>query len=133
MTEERKKFTLAQEAVMAEVEAALTQAQRSAPQVSPDFMARIAAQGAAMQPQAVAARPVEAVTPPVGFWAALAAAIGGWPTMSGLALATIAGVWIGAAPPDSLTNLASSVLGAELGSGVTINLLGDNDLFELEG
>lgn len=37
--------------------------------------------------------------------------IGGWPSFSGLAAATVAGVWIGAVQPAALTNLSSGLWG----------------------
>jgi hypothetical protein len=52
--------------------------------------------------------------------------IGGWPSLSGLAAATAAGVWIGFAPPASLSDVTSAVLGDDLSVSVFSmeNLLG---------
>lgn len=44
--------------------------------------------------------------------------IGGWPSLSGLAAATVAGVWIGFAPPASLSDVTSVVLGDSLSVSV---------------
>lgn len=41
-----------------------------------------------------------------GLLAGLAAALGGWPAVAGLASAAVAGLWIGAAQPSLLTGVA---------------------------
>jgi len=38
--------------------------------------------------------------------------IGGWPSFGGLAAATVAGVWIGVAPPDALADVSAGFLGS---------------------
>jgi len=45
-----------------------------------------------------------------GLIAGLIAAIGGWPSLAGLATATIAGVWIGFSNPEMLTDTSVSGL-----------------------
>lgn len=71
------------------------------------------------------ARPV--VRP--SFGAMLRDAIGGWPTFSGLAAATVAGVWIGVAQPASLTDLSAGLWGGT----IEVPLL-ESDIFAgLEG
>ena len=40
--------------------------------------------------------------------------IGGWPSLSGLAAATVAGVWIGVSPPDALGDLSAGLWGATI-------------------
>ncbi len=40
--------------------------------------------------------------------------IGGWPTFSGLAAATVAGLWIGVAPPAALSDLSAGIWGATI-------------------
>jgi hypothetical protein len=40
--------------------------------------------------------------------------IGGWPTFSGLAAATVAGFWIGVAPPVALSDLSAGIWGATI-------------------
>lgn len=37
-----------------------------------------------------------------GLWSRLLAALGGWPALGGLAAASVAGLWIGLAPPSGL-------------------------------
>ena len=58
-----------------------------------------------------------------GLLAGLVNALGGWPAMAGLATAAVAGVWIGAAPPDGLTAVAQQMMG-----GDTATLMIDVDL-----
>lgn len=91
-----------------------------------DLMARLMADATRSAPMrvlpAVAVKPVGGLT---GFLAAL----GGWPVLGGLAMATLAGLWIGIAPPDRLNDFAASVLGEQ----VTVSLFPDDDPFELEG
>lgn len=55
---------------------------------------------------------LSALPPPGGatrrdtsIWRRLVAGLGGWPALTGLAGAAVAGVWIGVAQPDSLTAL----------------------------
>lgn len=40
-------------------------------------------------------------------------ALGGWPAISSLATATVAGVWVGISPPEELSLAAQSYLGLE--------------------
>ncbi len=49
--------------------------------------------------------------PQPGLWDSLLDAIGGWPSFSGLAAATVAGLWIGVAPPDAVTNVTDVLWG----------------------
>ncbi len=100
-----------------------------APVPGDDLMTRILADAA------IAMRPVAAQMPTPGVapqpvrsgWRGTLAAIGGWPALGGMALATMAGVWIGVAPPDSLTTLASGVWGET----VALQLYPDDDPFGL--
>ncbi|MBU2992692.1 hypothetical protein Q4555_04210 [Octadecabacter sp. 1_MG-2023] len=64
-----------------------------------------------------------------GFGAMLLDVIGGWPTFSGLAAATVAGVWIGAVQPAALTDFSTELWG----DTIEVPLL-ESDLFAaLEG
>ena len=45
------------------------------------------------------------------WWTTLSDILGGWPTVGGLALAGVAGLWVGVAPPTSVENLAASIFG----------------------
>jgi len=80
-------------------------ARRQVPDVSPDLMARVLenAETALVLHRATAPGPD---APQTGFWARIAQALGGWPAMAGLVAAGIAGVWIGAALPETLPGLA---------------------------
>lgn len=40
-------------------------------------------------------------------------ALGGWPAISSLATATVAGIWVGISPPEELSLAAQSYLGLE--------------------
>jgi len=79
---------------------------------SDGLMARILADAAAQAD----AREVAAVpqtprpAPRLGLFGVIAAAIGGWPALASMATATVAGVWIGFATPDTLEDLAGGVL-----------------------
>lgn len=50
--------------------------------------------------------------------AAFLRGIGGWPAVAGLAAATVAGVWIGYAPPDALYGISDAYLAGATGFGV---------------
>lgn len=82
----------------------LGKARRQTPQPDDALMARVLADAA----QVAASR--RRVRRP-GYWAQWADALGGWPAVAGLAAATIAGIWVGVAPPASVENLAAAVLG----------------------
>lgn len=64
-----------------------------------------------------------------GFGAMLLDLIGGWPSLGGLAAATVAGLWIGVVQPTALTDFSAGLLG----STIEVPLL-DSDIFAaLEG
>lgn len=87
--------------------------------VSDDFMARVMADAAAEMPRRGAipdrARP--------GVIGAMIGAIGGWTAVSGLAAATVAGVYIGVASPDALNAVWS-------GDGLSVSLYPDFESFD---
>ena len=79
-------------------------------------------------------RSKQAATPQVpvrsrGLLAGLIAALGGWPAMGGLAMATATGLYLGAAPPDSLTGIGQAVWGET----VTVSLDDPLGLSGVEG
>ncbi len=74
---------------------------------SGDLMARVLADAEAHQPKSSAPAPVAQT----GLFATLWSAIGGWPTLAGMATATLVGVWIGISPPAGLEQIATGVLG----------------------
>lgn len=45
------------------------------------------------------------------LWSSLVAAIGGWPALSGVAMAGLIGIWVGFVPPTQLESFAADVLG----------------------
>ena len=63
------------------------------------------------------AEPVPVVAQP-GLIARIFDMIGGWPAVSGLAAATIAGVWVGVAPPASVEDFAASTFGDSVAIGI---------------
>ena len=94
----------------AELDGLLAEAASLATTPSSDLMQRIIADADAVT-DAEKIRPEPAHQPQRrGLLAGLLAAIGGWPAMAGLATATVAGVWIGYASPDTLDGIASGLL-----------------------
>ncbi|WP_247227695.1 hypothetical protein [Yoonia sp. F2084L] len=79
------------------------------PTPSNDLMTRVLTDADAVQPKPV----VRPDTRP-GFWVRLVDAVGGWPAVSGLAAATIAGLWVGVAPPASVSDLTATLIGDEV-------------------
>lgn len=90
-----------------------------APEPGDALMARVLADAV---PPAVAAP----VAFRQGIWARVSEMLGGWPAISGLAAATVAGIWVGVAPPASVENLAASVMG----DAVTVSLFSTQTLFD---
>jgi hypothetical protein len=90
------------------------------------LMARILDAGLAEQAKVASAqRPNSGQTAmapaPRGFGSWLAN-LGGWGAVTGLATATVAGIWLGFSPPTGLAGLADGVLGTSLsGNGETID------------
>ncbi|MEM8536633.1 MAG: hypothetical protein AAGF56_02100 [Pseudomonadota bacterium] len=82
-----------------------------APAPSDDLFARVLADAVVLQPKPSAIAPVAT---PRTAWDLFMDVIGGWPAFSSLAAATIAGVWIGVAPPAVIDDLTASYLGDEL-------------------
>ena len=94
---------------------------------SPDLMARVlesaqtvqaeqqAAQGASQSPRREEG----------GWWRALLQALGGWPSLGGVAVAGLAGVWIGV---SSGTALMQNTLGLDLYGEVAQTYLSDLDV-----
>jgi len=95
-------------------------AARGAPEPSEDLMARVLADAAALQPEARGFAPVDVPQP--GLWASVMEMIGGWPALSGVAAAGVAGLWLGVAPPASIEDFAAGVLG----TGTAVNFVGED-------
>ena len=96
------------------------QARAQAPQPSDALMARVLADAAAQS------TPVRSSVRQPGFWARLSDTLGGWPALGGLAAATVAGVWVGIAPPASVEDLAASLIG----DTVSVTLLSPDTIFD---
>ncbi|MEQ8895753.1 MAG: hypothetical protein RID23_01590 [Roseovarius sp.] len=79
------------------------------PEPSDALMARIMADADREQAERAKA-PAPVRTPRRGRLAWLAGALGGWPAMTGLAAATVAGLWIGVSAPAGLTGIAQDVI-----------------------
>ncbi|MCF2869965.1 hypothetical protein L0664_02695 [Octadecabacter sp. G9-8] len=73
------------------------------------------------------------IAPPVrtkqGLGAMVLDVIGGWPSFGGLAAATVAGLWIGVAPPAALADISAGYLG----STVEVPLFDTEILLGLDG
>lgn len=87
------------------------------PSVPSDLMARVLIDASQVQPR-------DGVQSQLGVWAGILDMIGGWPAVGGLAIAGVAGLWIGVAPPVGLENMATTVLG----STQTVDLFGGDML-----
>ncbi len=92
---------------------------RAAP--SPDLLARVLSEAESLQ----VADPARVVSPQRrSLWAAVIAAVGGWPALSGVAMAGAAGVWIGVA---SGTSLMEDTLGLDIFGETAQSYLSDLD------
>lgn len=113
------------EELMREVEAALADLARQGPEPGADLMARIMADAereaeaaeAAKAPRANGVRSGPKAPAHRGWlarlragWAALGAAVGGWPALTGLATATLVGLWLGYGGAGPLSEGLAGVL-----------------------
>lgn len=73
------------------------------------------------------ARPSAAPAPTAGWLAALAAALGGWPALGGVAASLVLGLGLGVAEPAALSGLAGSLSGSLWSDPVSIPLGPDAD------
>jgi len=76
-----------------------------APVPSADLLGRI------MADAEVQIEPTETMLPRPGLFASLIEAIGGWPTLAGMATAGVFGVWVGFSQPAGLDVVAEQLLG----------------------
>ena len=74
-----------------------------------DLVARVLADADAVQ-TGLRSQPSRPASP--GLWVRMLDVLGGWPAVSGLAAATVAGVWIGVAPPAPVADVTAAFLGA---------------------
>ncbi|MFQ1701759.1 hypothetical protein ACJ5NV_14320 [Loktanella agnita] len=95
-------------------------ARRLAPPVSDDLMTRVLADAVVDRAPAQVARPC--------LWARLSDMLGGWPALGGLATATIAGVWVGIAPPAQVEALTDDLIG----QSVSVSLFSDSAFLDEE-
>jgi len=91
------------------------QGRATSAQPSDDLVARVLADADAVQ---AGAGPAQAVQPKQNLWMRMTDALGGWPAVSGLAAATLAGVWIGVAPPAAVQDITATFVG----DAVSVNL-----------
>ncbi|SHJ71627.1 hypothetical protein SAMN05444000_11225 [Shimia gijangensis] len=78
----------------------------------PDLLARVLADAEALQPTLDPLKRRD--KPRKSVFAQLFGALGGWPSVTGLAAATVAGVWVGfVATPELLPNGVASLIGAD--------------------
>ena len=73
---------------------------------------------------------------PTRLWQQFISAVGGWPALGGLAVASLSGLWIGLAPPsflpDPVESFASYSSGSLLGSDLDydVSFLMSDEVFE---
>ena len=76
---------------------------------SGDLLARIATEAVAVQKGSGPTRQGPRYR---SGWRGVLSAIGGWPSLAGLSVATLAGIWIGISPPASIEPISSFYLSA---------------------
>ncbi len=99
------------------------QARAVAPQPSDALVARVLADAG----NVARAEPVPNADPQIGIFARFMELIGGWPAVGSLAAATVAGIWVGVAPPVSVEDFTASTFGEP----VTIGIFADDLDFEI--
>lgn len=83
------------------LECLFSEAREATPQPSEALMARILADAERQRSMTAASEPHG------GLFRRLAATVGGWPSLAGMATAALAGVWIGYVSPGQLGGLAT--------------------------
>ncbi|MEL6683033.1 MAG: hypothetical protein AAFQ09_10370 [Pseudomonadota bacterium] len=99
----------------------LAEARRQAPTPSDALLARVI-DDALPPPHKAPRQTWDFITP-------LFDVIGGWPSAGGLVAATLAGLWLGIAPPAAVQDLAASALGTP----VTVGIFSDELAFDMGG
>lgn len=111
----------------AALEAFFAAARSDAPAPSDALMARIMAGAEAealgREAAVVAARPARSARP--GLIAAVIGALGGWPAVTGMVTATVAGAWFGFAAPDEVNTFAGGLLNMKTAATATAYELED--------
>lgn len=82
-----------------------------------DLISKILADAEVMQQEFAAKTPVAAPAQ-AGLFTRMIEALGGWPSMAGLATASLAGVWIGVSAPAGLEGVAQALVGADVATDV---------------
>lgn len=93
------------------IDALFAQARETDHVPSDDLMARVLGDAGAVQDSWHHAPDV---APQPGLWARFLDAVGGWPSVSGLAAATIAGIWVGVVQPASVADVTATLVGDEV-------------------
>jgi hypothetical protein len=97
----------------AEMDDLLAQAARVETVPSADLIARVMADADAVADAGEPTPEPGAQSQTRSLRGGLLAAIGGWPALAGLATATVAGLWIGYASPDTLDGIASGLVASQ--------------------
>ena len=97
-------------------------AARGAERPGDDLVARVMADAAAVQAEASAAPP--APTSAGGVWSGVLSALGGWPGLSGVTAAGVAGLVLGFWAPDVVDSLSGGQLWLISGGAGTMPELG---------
>ena len=75
-------------------------------ELSDDLMARVLADASEYQPKTQSV-----TTAKISIWEKLLSGVGGWPALSGVTAAGVAGLWIGLTPPDVVDDWVANALG----------------------
>jgi hypothetical protein len=115
-----------------EMDAIFAAAHAHAPEPDADFLARVLADAEAVQDGfAAVPEPARAQRAPACGLRGVFAALGGWPAVAGLGAAAVTGLWIGVAPPESLSTTAQMVWSDDVTLAFEPDL--GTDLFPGEG
>jgi hypothetical protein len=105
----------------AALEAFFDAARRTTPVASEDMLARVLADAETVR-TAAQARRTRPVRP-----ARLRDLLGGWPSMAGLAAATLAGLWIGAGLPEAVPGTSEALYLVDITPEMAFGLTGGDD------
>lgn len=103
---------------------ALLRAARGADTPGDDLVARVLADAAAVQAERATVRAAAAPVPRGGWLGALVQSIGGWPAVSGVTLAGLAGLAIGFSVPDLVDSWSGGQIWTLSGGGGTVPEIG---------
>ncbi|WP_306153085.1 hypothetical protein [Roseovarius sp. MMSF_3281] len=103
------------------LDAAFAAARAQQPEPSAELMARVLAE--AEDVQAGLARPPERSRPKRGYLRQFLDAMGGWPAMTGLAAAGVAGVWLGISPVVGVSDALVNYLGTGDTLGYAVDVM----------